>query len=82
MKLKQVKFRDPVDVRGNNDSGCTNENGIELWRAANGDVIISWSEHGGRPGDQIIVGHSNIKYCKPATPITFDAQPAKAEAKK
>jgi hypothetical protein len=80
MKLKQVKFRENVDIRGNNDSGCTNDHGIELWRAPNGDVIISWAASSGRDADQIIVGHSNIKYCKPVTPIAFDG--AKAESKK
>lgn len=81
MKLKVVKFRENVDVRGNNDSGCTADaqRGIDLWRAPNGDVIISWTASGGYEADQIIVGHSNIKYCKPLTPITFDAKP---EAKK
>lgn len=80
MKLKQVKFRENVDIRGNNDSGCTNDHGIELWRAPNGDVIITWAESAGREADQIIVGHSNIKYSKPVTPIAMDG--AKAEAKK
>lgn len=80
MKLTVVKFREPVDVRGNSDSGCTAQHGIELWRVANGDVVITWPEKGGVPGRQIIVGHSNVKYCEPETPIRFDA--SKPEAKK
>lgn len=72
MKLKMVKFRDPVDVRGNNDSGCTAREGVDLTRAPNGDVIITWSAHGGLDARQIIVGHSNIKFAEPLTPIATE----------
>jgi len=81
MRIKMARFNTPVDIRGNNTSGCTAENGVEMFRAANGDLIISWPASGGREADQIIVGHSNVNHCKPEKPITFDGA-AKPEAKK